>query len=196
MKTSLALILMVSLAGVAAAQVASGPDRIGIYADLAATQTVVQHEPGTPFEIYLILTNPSGAGGVIGWEASLAVPDNAAIWGYNVPGTNWLGFTQPSDLMMAYSAAENLPDSGGPILRLMTFIIWLLDDEPAQFTLGPGSCDSAGTGRPAYIHAADLGDVISLTPYPDGEDSVAFCFNPIPTAVEPSTWGEVKSLYR
>jgi len=173
----------------ATAQIDPNPDGIGIYADVDGMVNQVELEAGVPMEVYLLLTNPSGPGTFGAWECDIVVPDNVSIWGWNISTPGAMAVSTPPGFMVAF---PGIPYQ--TVNLLVMFIIVPQDSEPAQFFItrytGPGGGD-----EPRYVDA-DTHELITMNPYPDGVDGVAFTVNPVVTAVASATWGEVKALYR
>lgn len=199
MKYSLFLLVCACLwAAAATAQIDPNTDGVGIYVDLEGQVNEVELEVGVPMEVYLLLTRPSGTGGLAAWECELVVPENVTIWGWNtsvVDGAFCL--STPPGFVVAYPDGIPYQD----VNLLMTFIIVPQDSEPAQFYItnytGPN-----GQDEPVYLDLDEdrpSGDdriLINMTPYPGGEDLAAFTVNPDPTSVDLASWGGVKALYR
>ncbi len=198
MKRLLSFLLLATLVagGEAAAQVDPDPDGIGIYADLAATINAVNAEPNVPVEVYLILTRPSvtaSSSGVVAWEARIVAPPNASVWGWNLPGGDWLNVGSPPDFQVAYGKAP-LPLSNAVLL--MTFIVIVSDTQPALFYVQAASFNSGHFNLPVYLAWGDIYHILPLHPYPAGPSAPCFKVNPGPTPIVAASWGQVKSLYQ
>ena len=186
-------------AAAATAQIDPNADGVGIYADLEGLVNHVDLDVGVPMEVYLLLTRPSGTGGLSAWECELIVPDNVTIWGWNhslVPGSTCI--SDPPSFVVAYPVG--IPYE--TVNLLMIFIIVPLDDQPAQFYItnntGPNGAD-----EPRYLDLHEDQPIgggmyvsINMTPYPDGTEVAAFTVNPDPTLVTSAAWGAVKALFR
>jgi hypothetical protein len=178
----------------AAAQIDPNPDGIGIYADLEATQTSVSADPGVPFEVYLVITRPSNSSGIMGWECGIDVPDNATIWGWNVAGDHWLNGGSPPEFEVGYGI-DPLPSTD--VVLLMTFIVYLSDENPAEFYIHECRAVPGLYDEPGYIASDDIGTLIPLHPWPRVQGEPAFKINDgTATPTLPATWGAVKALYR
>lgn len=195
MKRLLLLIALSSLAvgRTASAQIDPDPDGIGIYADQGALVNTVTASPGDPIEAYLVLTRQSGPAGMQAWEAKLVIPENVTIWGWNIPGANWMNAGSPPEFSVAYAQVP-LPPS--PAQVLMTFIILVSDDAPAQFYITRTRENSAGCDLPAYIDGSNIYVVRPLHPWPDGPTAPSFTINGTLVAAESGSWTSVKALYR
>ena len=198
MKTLIVLILCGCLWAVpATAQIDPNPDGVGIYADLDGLVNQVELEIGVPMEVYLLLTRPSGTGGIWSWEGEIIVPDNVSIWGWNNPIPGALSIASPPAFVVGYPEVFPYQVTN----HLMTFIIVPEDSEPAQFYI-TGNSHPSGAPYPRYIDYdesrphPDEALLMPMTPYPDGLEGAAFTVNPDPTAVVSASWGGVKALYR
>ena len=189
----LILTCLVLWATTATAQIDPNDNGIGIYADLGGMANEVQLEAGTPLEVYLLLTRPTGALGLAAWECQIVVPDNVSIWGWNLPISGSVAVSSPP------SFCVGLPDDVPyqTIHHLMTIIITPLDCHPAQFFIEEFP-NSQGVTAPRYFDydGTSDGELINLTPYPAGGAEAAFTINPEALPVSAASWDEVKALYR
>jgi len=78
--TALATVLLLALGGplTASAQINPNPDVLGVYFDLTGDTVEIDAPMPGPVTAYLILTNPSAAGDVTGWEANVQI-DSPAV---------------------------------------------------------------------------------------------------------------------
>ncbi len=182
------------MGGSAAAQVDPDPDGLGIYFDLEATQHCSEVPLFTPFDMYLILTNASAAGGVYGWECTIEYDDPTLIV-LNWQPTNWWGgiFDPPN---FAIGLVTPLPWE--PALNLMTITAMVLAPDCTWLSIVPYPNPSI----PDAIVYADGADPWNLIPMhqstggPDTPVTGVNCDCPPPIATEKATWGGVKALYR
>lgn len=185
------------LTAAASAQIDPNTDGVGIYSDLGGMVNQVELEVGVPMEVYLLLTRPSGTGGLCGFECDIVVPDNVVIWGWNIPVPDAMSITSPPGFMAAWP--EGIPY--GSVNHLLTFIIVPQDSEPAQFFIS-GFSGGGEDFPPRYLDIDesrphdDRALLLEMTPYPDGIEVATFTVNPDPTAVVSVSWGGVKSLFR
>lgn len=196
MKTRLLIMVAAALWSVTASgQIDPNSDGIGIYADLDGLTNQVELEVGVPMEVYLLMTSPTGLGELGGWECSLVVPDNIAVWGWNVVTPGALTVSDPPSFAVGFPTLHTYQD----IHHLMTFIIVPQDSESAQFYIKEfegqpgGDFPRYADFDPSYEYGSILKD---LKPYPDGMGKASFTVNPESLAVASATWGEVKALYR
>lgn len=187
------LSLSLLLLGPVYAQVDTTPNGVGIYADLGGLQNEVELEVGTPLEVYLLLTRPSGTNALGGWECGLVIPDNVTIWGWNVPTPGAISLSEPPNFMVGHPEVPYQT-----INLLMTFILVPLDSEPAQFYITRSTLPNAGD-VPRYVDdpylSSDEGTV-EMIPYEGGAGMASFVVNAGPLATSSSLWGDVKALYR
>lgn len=193
MKTAIVVLCSVMLWALAAsAQVNLGANGIGIYADLGGLTNEVELEAGTPMEVYLLLTRPTGQLKLGGWECHIDVPDNVVIWGWNHPHPGTMTFATPPDFMSVFTP---IPYAG--VNHLMTFIIVPLDAEPARFFIGPHP--DFDVTLPRYLDAdydgPMIGNLIDAIPYA-GDDEPCFVVNGGSVPITDASWGEVRALYR
>lgn len=141
-----------AIGGEAAAQVDPDPDGIGIYVGQAANVTAIAAVPGAPVEAYLVLARPSSPGAILGWERRLVVPDHVTIWGWSISGSKWFNYGSPPESTVCY--VDGLPLANA--ILLMTFIIFVNDAEPAQFSITHTDMNSGGYDLPAYVDASNL----------------------------------------
>ena len=79
----------------------------------------------------------------------------------------------------------------------MMFIVWLTDENPAEFYITRNDAGPDGYEWPLYIEPDDISTFIRLFPWPRNAAEPAFAFNPgSGTPVEEATWGYVKVLFK
>jgi len=171
------------------------PDGIGIYADVDGLVNNVDVHVGTPMEVYVLVTRPSGTRKLAGVEFSIVLPDNITIWGWNYPMPGAMVLGDPPNFMMAFDPVEYQS-----VNHVMTFIVVPTSSAPAQFYLGhfPQSEDVTA---PRYLdvdYDVDPMDseLIDLTPYPGGCENMCFVINGDIVPDEVTSWSDVKALYR
>lgn len=119
MKTFITLMLMVVLAGGALAQIDPDPDGIGIYFERGAT--VRETTTSAPFEAvtaYLLITTPSTADPISGWEAVVGVDGSpvAPAWTLEVGMDN-----DPDPWIFDVTIAPSPLLPAGPTVLLATW---------------------------------------------------------------------------
>jgi hypothetical protein len=189
----LILVCLVLWASASSAQIDPSANGIGIYADLDGLTNEVDVEVGKPLEAYLLLTRPSGAGGLGAWECNVVVPDNVKIWGWSFPAPGTICVSTPPLFCVGsypYVVFENTT-------LLATFILTPLDCSPAQFYIEEFP-NTQGVTKPRYIDCRSSGDtwMVDMNPYPSSDMAAAFTVNPSALPVTTKSWGDLKALYR
>lgn len=188
-----AMLLLLTLACPALAQLDPDPDGIGIYADPGATSVCVTARPGDIFPVYLCITRPSTTTGIQAWACRVVVPENAQILAWNIPGFS-LNVAQPPEFAVGRGTDWQLP---APVVNIMTFYVSVTNRSPAYFYLE--GAPLAGTGfdqAPVYLEAGDYETPHFLHSFPAGPSQPMFAVNATIVAEEPTSWGQVKALYR
>ncbi len=193
------LILASFIAPSAQAVVDPDPDGIGIYFDLNADiyQTVVG--PSSPFDAYVILTNPTWAE-ILGYEFSrhISVPpgmEGMVIW----LDRTWTGFNEllPVELPdlgdnVMLGMVAPLPTS--PAVVLVRWQFMLLTPMVMDFYLGPSNGEFGTNGRLAYESEAGW-----VPMYVSSGDPGLLVATVNGTGVVPATsttFGSLKALFR
>ena len=193
MKTTILALTLLALAAPASAQVDGDPDGIGIYFDQAATLVTADFAE-TDFEVqaYLVLTHPSLTGVLTGWSAYVgANPDDtatASVFGVPAAGEN-LAVTIPGDTALLFEVsvdpAAAYPVDGTTVLAHLTLQPWTADAPIPLFVWTPGGY--AVDGEEATAMHPSSGD-------PDAPVAVINGAAPVPGV--PTSWGDVRALYR
>lgn len=198
MKTSLALVVLLSAAALTAGPAAAlDNNRFGLYYDQAATIDEIDVAANSQHALYLVLLNPVSDFGDVqlvgGFECSI------------VPATGdfLLGVTYPLDALNLNSCADNLvvgyvqglPVGSGGGTTLATFSVLTMGNNPEGYYLQPASPAS----HPNKISYLDLGSsqtlIVDALPVSGSHDRPVFTFGDY-TVDEDRKWGDVKSLYR
>jgi hypothetical protein len=188
------LTLGVLLTGSSAlAQIDPDTDGIGIYKDLAATIYCAPETPNAPFDVYLVLTNPSALGGVSGWELQLEFSALvfALNWGYQGQAVN---AATPPEFAVGLAAA--LP--WAPAINLMTITMLALVPTCEWIHIIP-TLNPSIPGELVYADGVDPGNLIIMRQSTGGPDEPVYGINcdcPPPIATDEASWGNVKNLYR
>ena len=150
------MVLLVTLTGALAA--AQDQDIIGIYFDPAYTQdeAVTASLPAL-VPAYLVLSNPSAAAGVAGWECRLNIDGPGTLLSTNFEGTT-INVQTPPDFMVGVSDA---PLPGGDQVLLATFNIWVTDIDAVILSLVPLYWASI-PDEMAYLNADGSGELLPL----------------------------------
>jgi len=195
------------LAGLANAQCNQDPNEIGIFWTQECGDCVnCLHFYGGPTTAYVVLINPTQAAGVSGFEFCLTNADGSTFMA--PPGDFITGYTYPPGAINAHTepcfavgVASPIPWS--PCITLITINLLIFDPGAWCFGVKPASPASI-PGHMAYADGANPGLLLPMYPNngpTDPPDYTMACLNspdcpPDPIAVEDSSWGSLKSLYR
>lgn len=195
-------IVITMLASAAIAQIDPDPDGIGLYADLAATQTSISVAPFTEFEVYLVATNISEEdiviwGTEIGWDPGLLYMDHSFPYG-NIDNHIFFFGTDEADMAIAGSDYSIL--AYGPNAHLLTISFLFFDNIPHYLYLRPFWYGSGPDTQISYgskqMHDAYEPN-IPLHPSSGSFDLPVFVVNgDAPVESESMSFGQVKRLYR
>ncbi len=186
-------ICCIFIASIASAQIDPDPDGIGVYFDEGATEVAITAPVGEPVTAYLIATNPSHAGTLALWEASVGTsvpvimtghPTNAFNMASNMPGSPGFSF--------ACAVYQPYPDLQ-PIMILATLEINVGIEGPIEIFVGGYTFDWP-MYRPDDFEAGP--DIALFQSSGSPEQPVAVINGPVPVATESQSWDGVKSLYR
>ncbi len=146
---------------------AGAQDQVGIYWDTDYTQTTLTLDPVPGSATgYLVITDPSVAGGIVGWELCAEKTGGGFIYSWALAGQ---AFNLESEPCFSVAVTEPLLPTGNAIL-LATFQTYLGDGQPASFYLS--HIPSPQGGIMSYTPAADTRYPIELTTA-TGTDPVA-----------------------
>ena len=133
-------------------------DHVGIFWDTDYTQTTLTQDPVPGSATgYLVITDPSVAGGIVGWELCAEKTGGGFIYSWTLAGQ---AFNLESEPCFSVAVAEPLLPVGNTIL-LATFQTYLSNGEPASFYLD--HIPSPQGGQMSYIPASDTRYPIELT---------------------------------
>ncbi len=214
MKKVLVLTAVFSLLASGAMAVPSdpGPNGLGVYFDTgAASNCLVAPAPYTPLTAYLMITNPGASGKVAGWEGQLLInpPTFAAGITLDIGPEALNVFTAP-----AFNVGFTMVGvrQGNPI-TLVTITTFYLGG-PISFGVGPTLPSSTHGEAACFVDAVDNALLVPLVPscnipwpfttaqtYGGVVNANSFLVAGVggatcPTAIEQSTWGNVKDLYK
>lgn len=203
----LVVLLMVSLMATSAFAIPADPDpdMIGFYFDLGATEHCINVAPSTPFFAYVCVTNPTASAidaYEFGYEMAVPAGMEAMIFRLSTNIANFaangvdVGVSGPTGGDVIVGLATPLP--GGEVVIVHSFQYMLLAQMAVPVYLTASSSPSLPGGLPVVQEAG--GDLMTLGTSTGGPDiPVAYINDPggmCPVAVEESTWGSVKGLYR
>ncbi|MCB1183459.1 hypothetical protein KDM41_08490 [bacterium] len=198
-----------------AATMAQHLNQVGIYTDMVGTPAAANYDatPNTPFDVYLVLTNPTnftfngGTGtevavtDIAGFEAKITWPDSPAFFktAEAFPAQAIDAASEADEYAMGF--ATNVPVSGGAVV-LATFTLLVTTTDPFQVFLSNIRFDSID-GEMAFVDANDP----NSTDWQDGNlapmwGSTGGTANPVfsinddsAVAIEDQSWGAVKALF-
>jgi len=186
MKTLLATLLIALLAGGAFAV-----DQMGISASNAVLDDFVFVSPGTPFDFYVVLVNPSSAT-IGGYECSLSF-EGGSPFVLQVSGPNgWTNFGSNLNHLCGYTTP--LPAAPLTVLSTINALVTAAPFE-AMVIMGPANPSSFGGAGPGYSDGANP-DLLILCDYTiPGAGGFVGTISTEVVAVEARTLSSVKALF-
>jgi hypothetical protein len=205
MKRFLVLLAVMALcAGAANAQfIFEHNNEIGIYttqtptAENAQDMTTYNGAAFTPFNIYVVVTNPFDVNNgqpisaIGGFEFHVAAPANVTVLGWILPPLT-TNFATPPDFL----AGSNTPvvDGCGTVLTINCFP---MSADPGYFYLTPVTNTPQSVPDEMAITNYNNDFRISVVyPVSGAHDAPVFGYNTGVVPTEDASWGEVKSLFR
>jgi hypothetical protein len=189
----LLVVFFIVLASGSLAQIDLDPDGIGIYFDQGANIVSTTAPEGThAVTAYLILTNPSLDGILDHWSLYVSTyfdtpGQNAVIWGDPYNGIN-ISTNMPGSEHFHFNVWVNPepPYPTGEVTLLAELeILPVTFTEPINIFVWEG----------AFYSVSDVGGAFMNPSSGDWSLPVAVINGPSPVALEPHSWGEVKSLF-
>jgi hypothetical protein len=161
---------------------------------------------GGPINAYVVLVNPSAAGGVSGFEFLVCNEDGAPLV---PPASNFVtGWVLPPGAVNVATAPEFIvglatPQPWAPLVLMVEMQLLIFAPDCWCFGVSPVATPSI-PGEMAYADGADPGNIIPLYPCTGtGWPSCfmaclncTFCPPGPPVGTEPATFGSVKAIYR
>lgn len=193
MKKALAGVLAVALAGVMAGSAIAQVPNVQVYFDPNYTQTQSDCPGGAPFsgppvELYVVMNNWNM--NVTGVDFSISYPPALQWLADNLPDldtTIEVG-DSPTGIAIAYANCC-AQDGFQPILVLKPIVLWgVCDCNTGPKAIVVGGYTPLGKTSPSAVRKEDFAEFSGV-----GMTSL-IC--PGFIATEPSTWGQVKALYR
>lgn len=193
MKKALAGVLAVALAGVMAGSAIAQVPNVQVYFDPNYTQTQSDCPGGAPFsgppvELYVVMNNWNM--NVTGVDFSISYPPALQWLADNLPDldtTIEVG-DSPTGIAIAYANCC-AQDGFQPILVLKPIVLWgVCDCNTGPKAIVVGGYAPLGKTSPSAVRKEDFAEFSGV-----GMTSL-IC--PGFIATEPSTWGQVKALYR
>jgi hypothetical protein len=197
MKKLVVLLLVSLMATTAFAVIDPDPNMLGVYFDTTADMNCVAAGPSVPFFAYVTITNPTND--VYGLECGYRLESSAGpgmmfrLANQLPAGAVDLG--NSTNLMAGdyvVGLANPLPASGA--VQFITWQFLLLAPQSVDIFLGPSTVQSIDDGLPAY----EIGGSIRPLGLSTGGVNVpvASVNGDCPVAVEETSFGSVKSLFR
>ncbi|MGD9548643.1 MAG: FlgD immunoglobulin-like domain containing protein [Candidatus Krumholzibacteriia bacterium] len=173
------LVLTLGTCG-ALAQINPGPDVLGLYFDPEATITAQDVPLYTPFNLYLVVTNPTASLGISGWECRITNTSTGGLYFLSstlAAGTNFLGTWD-------YFVPIGRPNAlrSRPAVLLATIQCLMMDTSTVEFYLHPCSRPSV-PGAMIYAADNDVGDFRILDWSSGAESAFVAVINPPSTTV-------------
>ena len=148
---ALAIFATFGLATAALAQ-----DQVGVYWDAAYSEVVTTTTVPAALTGYVVLHDPTGTGGVLGWEACFAIDGPASFGGWDFQGQAINVGTEPC---VAVGYASPLPASSNILLGTFQFIV--TGDGPIDLSMKPAWTASL-PGQMSYIPGDDPEALIAM----------------------------------
>lgn len=189
MNKALAGVLAVALAGLVAGSAMAQVPNVQVYFDANWTQTQrdCPDGPQPPFFLYVVMNNWNM--NVSAVDFSISYPP-ALVWIADTlddPGTSTLIGDSPTGVLVGWGGCC-VQDGFQPILALKPFVQWGPCVCPGPQALVVGGYTPLGKPSPTAVRYEDFSEHAGI-----GMTSL-IC--PGPIAVQSSTWGGVKALYR
>jgi len=188
MKKALAGVLAVVLVGVIAGSAMAQVPNIQVYFDPAHTQTQTTCGPqGQPTDLYVVMNNWNM--NVTGVDFSISYPSVLVWLGDNLPDplTQTQIGTSPTGIAIAYANCCYL-NGFMSVEVLRPLVLWGPCDCNTPKAVVVGGYTPLGKTQPSAVRKEDFKEFSGV-----GMTSL-IC--PGAIATEPSTWGQVKALYR
>ncbi len=144
--------------GFCAVSTVQAQDEVGIYWDAAFTEPIGA-TPTIPGVItgYVVLHDPSGTGGVLGWEACIDAEGPGTLSGWDLQGQ---GINVGSGTCLTVGYAAPLPQAAN--ILLASFSLIATDVGPIELTMKPAWASSL-PDLMSYIPGDSPGDLIAMT---------------------------------
>ncbi len=184
----------------ALAQLDSGPDGIGVYADMGGMVNSVMQDEGL-LEVYLLLMGSEAEIGIQAWEAAIWVDGSLTLLGLELPYDGANISILPDITVGVWDGEDNDPIFTEPIMHLATLYFMVQGPEPGNIYIKPnsrfGGSGSMGNYLPCYCPDASVPGIFAMYPSSGSVDQPVFRVNgEAPVATTVSTFEGVKALYR
>jgi hypothetical protein len=182
------LTLTMAAGATAPAQLDPGPDGLGVYFDLDATQVAAEAGEAQTVPAYLVATGLTLSGDVTYWSARLCPWGAAEIQGTCRNSHNY-SMNMPGDACWsgtAFAFEPSFPAQDITVLADLQITVWW-DEDPVLIFIQAG---------PEY-QTSTADHLFPLNPSSGAWDlPVAVINGPAPVAGRTATWGGLKALYR
>jgi len=172
-------------------------NNIGIYLNQAATGSCGAIGSGIPFTAFVILTDLSNPE-VWGWEAKFSF-ENITLLGTTIHGSYINVGTRAGEYVVGLSEPLMAVNGRCEIMTMDLVVLDFFNDasQPSNVYISGIYFSLLDNGQPAYL-ANPGGSGVALWQSIGGADDPQLSMNCgcAPVAVEESTWGGLKSLYR
>lgn len=200
MKT-FATLLLVSALVIGGTLLAEAQDIIGMYADLAGTINHINVDTNTPFNIYVLLKNPSSTSNIIAWDCFINYPDVAV--GGNVIVTSWTiaggGTNTVTEPEFQVAMLDVPPLANDDIILLLSAEAYVTTAEEAAVYIDGSTLDPLGAGQPTYCPedwGGNPANLVAMYQSSGDPDLPVFIINPVEVPVASETWSIIKALFR
>lgn len=199
MKT-FAILLLVSVLIFGGAALAKAQDIIGMYADLAGTNSQIYVDTYTPFNVYVLLKDPSSTSDIIAWDCFIDYPDvavggNVIVTGWTIAGGGTNTVTEPE---FQVAMLDVPPLTNDDIILLLSAEAYVTTTEQAAVYIYGSTLDPLGTGQPTYCPedwGEDPGNLVAMNQSSGDPDIPVFLINPVPVPVTSESWSMIKALF-
>jgi hypothetical protein len=195
-----AILLLVSVLIFGGAALAKAQDIIGMYADLAGTNSQIYVDTYTPFNVYVLLKDPSSTSDIIAWDCFIDYPDvavggNVIVTGWTIAGGGTNTVTEPE---FQVAMLDVPPLTNDDIILLLSAEAYVTTTEQAAVYIYGSTLDPLGTGQPTYCPedwGEDPGNLVAMNQSSGDPDIPVFLINPVPVPVTSESWSMIKALF-
>lgn len=195
------MLLLLSVLVLGGAQLAEAQDVIGMYADLAGTINQINVDIDTPFNVYVLLKNPSSTSNIIAWDCFINYPDvaiggNVIVISWAIAGGGTNTVTEPE---FQVAMLDVPPLTNDDIVLLLSAEVYVTTTDEAAVYIDGSTLDPLGTGQPTYCPedwGGDPGNLVEMNQSSGDPEIPVFIINPDPVPVASETWSVIKALFR
>jgi len=198
-KIAFALLLTLFVAGNAFAQLDPDDDGIGIYFDPCACVNCLDLAPGEHLG-YLVITHPTSAEGVGGWEATITSTGPGVVTEWELLGNTINVATRPNEFIVGLGEPAINPYSFPAVVVAIVHLYIIDESAPVEFFIDgvffPSIIDSP---QPAYLDGSDYDIIKPLQQIQGSADLPVAIINGDCSGVVATTdesFDSLKALYR